>query len=218
MPASTCSADEACCSSKDCTKLEQESARADQDDGLPQAVFESAKEPHPDRLRPKVQFLDCPEIERALANEPRVSAILQELAEHYNVPQAMVTWRDAGRLCLKAHSSEGVIRTAQIRDSTVFNHTIARELPIIITDLESNSPSTRSLALPPGVERPRFYASSPLVLEKRSYIGTLCFVDCSCARPGFLLNDAEFLVKKAREMGAVLEGWLPRAKRLAPGA
>ena len=61
---------------------------------------------------------------------------------------------------------------------------------MIVTDFECQSPSRRSaLAFLPGVEGPRFYAASPLVLEKRAYIGTLCIADCSRARPDFLLKE-----------------------------
>lgn len=132
--------------------------------------------------------------------------ILEEVARYYEVPKVVLTWRDAGLLCFHLHPGDGlVLRVPKPIDSPVFNHSIARQLPIIMnSDTASSSVPSWMRALPSCIQRPRFYAACPLVLSKSAYVGTLCIVDDSGSRPDFTLKDADLLVGKAKKLVEVL--------------
>lgn len=175
--------------------------RSGRDDRYLQAVLDCARS---DPTSSSVRFIDCPVMEHAVAREPRIALIMEEIASHYEVPHIVLTWRETGKLCLKARHCDDVLRTVQTPDSQIFNHTLARELPIIMNHEDVEMPNAfRALPL----ERPRFYAAAPLVATKGVYIGTLCMLDGCRWRPDFSLTDADFLVQKAMEVCMVLENW-----------
>jgi GAF domain-containing protein len=160
-------------------------------------------------------FIECPGFEQMVSHSHRIGEVMDEVARYYHADLCILTWREQGRLCFKAGDRMGTIdvprrRAGRFRhDYHLFNHVIARELPIIVPDVQQDE-AYRWVSLPPpftsGV---RFYAAAPLVHGCATFIGTLCILDFTRPRANFRLDAADFLVEKANELVAIAENAMP---------
>mmetsp|Transcript_90740 Transcript_90740/g.256467 ORF Transcript_90740/g.256467 Transcript_90740/m.256467 type:complete len:293 (+) Transcript_90740:37-915(+) len=154
--------------------------------------------------RPAAAFPECPCFGRAVRGCRAVSAVLVEVARHYDVDLCVLTWRDGGRLCFTAGAVASVSHaplraTCEWSPYQLFNHTIGRELPVIIADVEQDDTYGR-VDPAPFATSIRFYAAAPILCAPGAYAGTLCVVDSRRPRTDFCLSDAAFLREKAAEL------------------
>lgn len=152
------------------------------------------------------RFLDCPTFATQVQGNTQVREIMDELVRYYNVCRAVVTWRSHGELHFSVGdsvASSGIPRRWGHQEYQLFNHSIPRELPIIIYDVKNHDVYKKHV-LPSLVTPVRFYAAAPLICGQGTYVGTLCIVDSLHPRPGFHLDESAYLVQKAAELVAVV--------------
>lgn len=146
-------------------------------------------------------------LEKTVHESDHVRKIMEEVRIHYRASFSVLTWRANGELHLKASHLPEVFTVPQAFGSSgyqLFNHTIDRDLPIIVNDVQEHD--VYGNAPMPEVATPtRFYIGAPLIAQSTAYIGTLCIVDSSRPRAEFYLRDAGFLEEKARELVAAAE-------------
>lgn len=148
------------------------------------------------------RFLNCPELERAVRGSDQVRNIMDEVTVHYGASFSVLTWRSQGDLCLKANHLEDVFCVPQAQtlgEYQLFNHTIDRDLPIVVYDVAQHEVYGK-VALPDFANPTRFYVAAPLISPTAEYVGTLCVVDSDRPRAEFYMRDVAFLEQKAREL------------------
>jgi GAF domain-containing protein len=142
----------------------------------------------------------CPELNNLVQRDARVKAVLEQAREHCGGTEGILTWREGDELVFLKGAGLLRWRGPRAPDSQyqLFNHTISRDLPIVINDVQGHEWYGRC-ARPPFIQVPRFYVAAPLVYDGQ-LIGTLCVTDAQKPRAQYSLDEADFLVHKAAEL------------------
>mmetsp|Transcript_104640 Transcript_104640/g.223660 ORF Transcript_104640/g.223660 Transcript_104640/m.223660 type:complete len:203 (-) Transcript_104640:130-738(-) len=130
----------------------------------------------------------------------RIDSIVREVAREYRSPVCFVSLQDGDNLYYKSRYGLEV-EGAETKKEPCFGfgqHSILRDLPIIILDASADSRfiSDPLVQSPTGL---RFYVGAPLIVAPHTYLGTLCIMDTE-PREYFNLNDSNFLVEQAKRV------------------
>lgn len=146
-------------------------------------------------------------LEKTVQESEQVQRIMAEVTIHYDASFSVLTWRVDGELRLKASHLPDIFDAPQVSspgEYQLFNHTIDRDLPIIVYDVREHKVYGK-IPKPEFASGARFYVAAPLMRPPLSYIGTLCVVDCCRPRAEFYLRDVRFLEEKAGELVTAAE-------------
>lgn len=129
----------------------------------------------------------------------QVQAIVKEVKEHYSVAVAFLALESPHGLKLRARHG---IKTTDVAAGSIAQHTIFRDLPIIIEDLQAHDRFANDILVkgPPAMN---FFAGAPLMLTANRCVGTLCIMDTDSRR--FSLRDAAKLAQSAKQVFEVYE-------------
>lgn len=145
-------------------------------------------------------FQDCSSFVRAQPESAHMDALVQQLAESYNVEACVLTLHCFGSFRFYAsHGLAPSVMPPHMREGFQFLcHTIRRSLPTVIYDAKEHGLAKDDI-LVTGEQQLRFYVCAPLIYTRGQYLGSLCILDKRPRCP-FSLEDCRLLEEKASEV------------------
>lgn len=110
--------------------------------------------------------------------DPRLQALMQKLAQDFNVPIALITYVLGDRQWFKAHhglKGELLVKRSTPLDVSFCRHVVDADRPLVVPDAASNPAFAQNPWVTSGAVRG--YAGVPLSDASGQVLGTLCLVD-----------------------------------------
>lgn len=130
--------------------------------------------------------------------EPAFDALVDEAADCFATPIALVSLLDADRQWFKARRGLDAVETP--RGVAFCNHTIRGAGPLVVPDA-TRDPRFANNPLVTGAPGIRFYAGAPVLAPDGARIGSICVID-SAPRPSLRARQRLSLERLATRVSA----------------
>mmetsp|Transcript_118068 Transcript_118068/g.338695 ORF Transcript_118068/g.338695 Transcript_118068/m.338695 type:complete len:239 (-) Transcript_118068:178-894(-) len=140
---------------------------------------------------PKTQE-SLPSVQLETFESARIKVVVSGVREHYQVPIAFLALEAPSCLHLKARIG---VEASTVPLTSIARHWVARELPIIIEDIDKNG-CWKEDELVNGHPKKQFFVGAPLMSSGRKCVGSFVIMDTEPR--AFRVQDSKHLVEMSK--------------------